>query len=255
MSGHSKWATIKHKKGAVDKTRGKLFAKLIRQVEVAAREGGGDPDTNPTLRTMFQKARDSSVPLDTIERAIKRATGDLEGVRYESVTYEGYGPCGVAVIIECLTDNRNRTGSDIRAIFSKNGGSMAEPGAVAWQFERKGVILVPRKASGGGAVTEDDIMLAALEAGAEDIQDSGDSWVVTTAPGELPEVRAALEAAGIAFDSAEATMVATNIVPLDNEGDAKKVLRVVDLLEDLDDVQNVHANFDIPDSILELVDA
>jgi YebC/PmpR family DNA-binding regulatory protein len=160
-----------------------------------------------------------------------------------------------AVIVECLTDNRNRTGSDIRAIFSKNGGSMAEPGAVAWQFERKGVILVPKTAASGGAVSEDDIMLAALEAGAEDVQDSGDTWVVTTAASELPDVRAALEAAGIAFDSAEATMVATNTVPLDNEGDAKKVLRVIDLLEDLDDVQYVHANFDIPDSILELVDA
>src|SRR5579884_2489487 len=170
MSGHSKWATIKHKKGAADKARGKLFAKLIRQVEVAAREGGGDPDANPTLRTMFQKARDASVPMDTIDRAIKRGTGELEGVRYESVTYEAYAPSGVAVIVECLTDNRNRTGSDIRAIFSKNGGSMAEPGAVAWQFDRKGVILVP-KSAGGRAVTEDDLMLVALEAGAEDISD------------------------------------------------------------------------------------
>ena len=156
MSGHSKWATIKHKKGAADKARGKLFAKLIRQVEVAAREGGGDPDTNPTLRTMFQKARDASVPLDTIERAIKRGTGELEGVRYEQVTYEGYAPCGVAVIVECLTDNRNRTGSDIRTMFSKNGGSMAEPGAVSWQFERKGVFVVPKAA---GSLTEDDLML------------------------------------------------------------------------------------------------
>src|SRR5580704_13968148 len=161
MSGHSKWATIKHKKGAADQARGKLFAKLIRQVEVAAREGGGDQDSNPTLRTMFQKAREASVPLDTIERAVKRGTGDLEGVRYEQVSYEGYAPSGVAVIVECLTDNRNRTGSDIRATFSKNGGSMAEPGAVSWQFERKGVILVP------ASVGEDDLMLIALEAGAE----------------------------------------------------------------------------------------
>jgi YebC/PmpR family DNA-binding regulatory protein len=161
MSGHSKWASIKHKKGAADKARGKLFAKLIRQVEVSAREGGGDPASNATLRTMFQKARDASVPLDTIERAIKRGTGELEGVRYEQVSYEGYAPSGVAVIVETLTDNRNRTGSDIRAIFSKNGGSMAEPGAVSWQFDRKGVILVPR------SVGEDDLMLVALEAGAE----------------------------------------------------------------------------------------
>src|SRR5581483_11685717 len=159
MSGHSKWATIKHKKGAQDKARGKLFAKLIRQVEVAAREGGGDPNSNATLRTMFTKARDASVPMDTIERAIKRGTGELEGVRYESVNYEGYAPNGVAVIVECLTDNRNRTGADIRSVFTRNGGSMAEPGAVSWQFERKGVILVPR------SVSEDDLMLTALDAG------------------------------------------------------------------------------------------
>jgi len=255
MSGHSKWATIKHKKGAQDKARGKLFAKLIRQVEVAAREGGGDPDANPTLRTMYQKARDSSVPIDTIDRAVKRGTGELEGVRYESVTYEAYAPSGVAVIIETLTDNRNRTGSDIRATFSKNGGSMAEPGAVAWQFERKGVILVPKGSSKGASVSEDDIMLAALEAGAEDVADSGDSWEVTTAPSDMPSVRDALDAAGMGIDSAEITLVASNLVPLDNESDAKKVLRLVDLLEDLDDVQNVYANFDIPDSILELVEA
>jgi YebC/PmpR family DNA-binding regulatory protein len=252
MSGHSKWATIKHKKGAADKARGKLFAKLIRQVEVAAREGGGDPDTNPTLRTMFQKAREASVPLDTIERAIKRGTGELEGVRYEQVAYEGYAPSGVAVIVECLTDNRNRTGSDIRATFSKNGGSMAEPGAVSWQFDRKGVVLVPKPDAG---VTEDDLMLVALEAGAEDITDAGDHWHVTTPPSDLPAVRSALEAGGVAFDAAEVTMVPTSTVALDNESDAKKVLHLVDLLEEHDDVQNVYANFDIPDSILDLVEA
>src|SRR5712692_8826425 len=158
MSGHSKWATIKHKKGAQDKARGKLFAKLLRQVEVAAREGGGDPDANPTLRTMFQKARDSSIPMDTIERAIKRGTGELEGVRYEQVAYEGYAPSGVAVIVECLTDNRNRTGSDVRSLFTKNGGSIAEPGAVAWQFDRKGVVVLPKR-QGGRELTEDDLML------------------------------------------------------------------------------------------------
>ncbi len=249
MSGHSKWATIKHKKGAQDKARGKLFAKLIRQVEVAAREGGGDPDANPTLRTMFQKARDASVPTDTIERAIKRGTGELEGVRYEQVSYEGYAPCGVAVIVECLTDNRNRTGADVRSIFAKNGGSTAEPGAVAWQFERKGVMQVPT------AVGEDDLMLVAVDAGAEDIKDAGDSWEVTTAPGDLGAVRSALDEAGIRYDSAELTMMPTNIVPLDNEADAKRVLRVIDLLEDLDDVQNVYANFDLPNRILELVEA
>jgi YebC/PmpR family DNA-binding regulatory protein len=255
MSGHSKWATIKHKKGAQDKARGKLFAKLIRQVEVAAREGGGDVEANPTLRTMFQKARDSSVPIDTIERAIKRGTGELEGVRYEAVSYEGYAPSGVAVIVETLSDNRNRTGSDIRAVFSRNGGSMAEPGAVAWQFERKGVIVLPKRAPGGGQVTDDDLMAAALDAGLEDIKDGGDTWEATTAPGDLAAVRAALEQAGIAFDSAELTMVASNNVLLDNESDARKVLRVIDLLEELDDVQSVYANFDIPDTILELVEA
>src|SRR5487761_499927 len=165
MSGHSKWATIKHKKGAQDKARGKLFAKLIRQVEVAAREGGGDVSANATLRTMFQKARDASVPMDTLERAVKRGTGELEGVRYEAVSYEGYAPEGVAVLVECLTDNRNRTGAEIRATFSRNGGSMAEPGAVSWQFDRKGVVLVPR------AVSEDQLMAVGLEAGAEDIRD------------------------------------------------------------------------------------
>jgi YebC/PmpR family DNA-binding regulatory protein len=246
MSGHSKWATIKHKKGAADKARGKLFAKLIRQVEVAAREGGGDPDSNPTLRTMFQKAREASVPLDTIERAIKRGTGELEGVRYEQVSYEGYAPSGVAVIVECLTDNRNRTGADIRAIFSKNGGSMAEPGAVSWQFERKGAITVPNN----GSVTEDDLMLVTLEAGAEDITDAGDHWQVTTPPSDISAVRAALEAADIAFESAEVTLLPTTAVPLGTESDAKKVLHLVDLLEDHDDVQNVYANFDIPDDIL-----
>src|ERR1700736_453105 len=255
MSGHSKWATMKHKKGAQDKARGKLFAKLIRQVEVAAREGGGDTSSNATLRTMFTKARDASVPTDTIERAIKRGTGELEGVRYESVNYEGYAPNGVAVIVETLTDNRNRTGADIRTIFTKNGGSMAEPGAVAWQFERKGVIMLPKRATGGAEVTEDDLMAATLDAGLEDIKDGGDTWEVTTAPGDLAAVRAALEQAGMAFDSAELTMVASNNVLLDSESDARKVLRVIDLLEELDDVQNVYANFDIPDTILDLVEA
>jgi YebC/PmpR family DNA-binding regulatory protein len=255
MSGHSKWATIKHKKGAQDKARGKLFAKLIRQVEVAAREGGGDVEANPTLRTMFQKARDSSVPIDTIERAIKRGSGELEGVRYEAVSYEGYAPSGVAVIVETLTDNRNRTGSDVRAVFSRNGGSMAEPGAVAWQFERKGVILLAKRGADARDLTDDDLMAAALDAGLEDIKDGGDTWEVTTAPGDLTAVRTALEQAGIAFDSAELTMVASNDVMLDNESDARKVLRVIDLLEELDDVQNVYANFDIPDAILDLVEA
>jgi YebC/PmpR family DNA-binding regulatory protein len=249
MSGHSKWATIKHKKGAADKARGKLFAKLIRQVEVAAREGGGDPDANPTLRTMFQKARDASVPMDTIERAIKRGTGELEGVTYEHIAYEGYAPGGVAVYVEVLTDNRNRTGPDIRNIFSKNGGSTAEPGAVSWQFERKGVIQVPR------SVDEDEVMLAAADAGADDIVDEGDTWRVTTEATDLAAVRTALEEAGIPVESSDLTMLPTTTIELDTAESAKKVLRLIDALDDHDDVQNVYANFDIPDAILQTVEA
>ena len=197
MSGHSKWATIKHKKGSADKARGKLFAKLIRQVEVAAREGGGDLEANANLRTMYQKARDNSVPLDTIERAIKRGTGELEGVSYEQVSYEGYAPHGVAMFVDVLTDNRNRTGAEIRSLFARAGGSLAEPGAVAWQFERKGMILVP------GSTDEDQVMMAALEAGAEDIVGEGDTWRVTTEPTETNAVREALENSGIEVSSTD----------------------------------------------------
>jgi YebC/PmpR family DNA-binding regulatory protein len=249
MSGHSKWATIKHKKGAADKARGKLFAKLIRQVEVAAREGGGDVESNATLRTMFQKARDASVPTDTIERAIKRGTGELEGVRYEPMSYEGYAPCGVAVYVECLSDNRNRTGAEVRNLFTKNGGSVAEPGAVAWQFERKGVVIMGKRAP------EDDVMLVALDAGAEDLKDQGDSFELTCAPGDLARLRQALGDAGLEYDSADVTMVPTNVVPLETEGDARKVLRLIDALEEHDDVQGVYANFDIPDAVLQSVEA
>lgn len=249
MSGHSKWATIKHKKGAQDKARGKLFAKLIRQVEVAAREGGGDTSTNAALRTMFTKARESSVPLDTIERAIKRGTGELEGVKYEAVNYEGYAAGGVAIIVECLTDNRNRTGADVRTAFSKNGGSMAEPGAVAWQFERKGVITLDRN------IDEDDLMMVAADAGAEDLADFGDSWQIVCPPTSLGELRHALETADYKVRSAELSMICATTIELKDESEARKVLKVVDALEDLDDVQNVYANFDIPDSILELVEA
>jgi len=248
VSGHSKWATIKHKKGAADQARGKLFAKLIRQVEVAARQGGGDTDMNPTLRTMYQKARDSSVPLDTIERAIKRGTGELEGVTYEQITYEGYGPAGVAILIEVLTDNRNRTGSDLRNVFSKRGGSMAEPGAVAWQFERKGVVVVP------GSAEEDDVMLAALDAGAEDVVADGDTLQVTTAPSDLNAVRTALEEAGIKVESADLTMLPATVIDIDDPGTAKKVLQLIDALEDHDDVQAVHANFDVSEDLLQAVE-
>lgn len=249
MSGHSKWATIKHQKGAKDKARGKLFAKLIRQVEVAAREGGGDLDSNATLRTMFQKARAAAVPLDTIERAIKRGTGELEGVKYEPVTYEGYAPLGVAVYVEALTDNRNRTGAEVRTIFSKNGGSIAEPGAVAWQFERKGVVILPK------SITEDDLMVVALDAGAEDLQDQGDTWQLTCPPTELNALRSALDEAEIAYDSAELTMLPTTVVALETDADARKVLKLIDALEDNDDVQNVYANFDIPDAVLQAMSA
>jgi YebC/PmpR family DNA-binding regulatory protein len=248
MSGHSKWATIKHKKGAADAKRGKLFAKLIKQVEVAARQGGGDPAANATLRTMFQKAREASVPLDTIERAVKRGTGDLEGVNYESVTYEGYAPNGVALLVECLTDNRNRTGGEIRSIFSKNGGSLAEPGAVSWQFARTGVVYAPK------SVAEDDLMTVALDAGADDIVDEGDTWRVTCPPSDLPAVRDALEAAGIAFESADVTMLPSTSVALETPEAAKAVLRLVDLLDDNDDVDAVYGNFDVPDEILEKVE-
>ena len=249
MSGHSKWATIKHKKGAQDKARGKLFAKLIRQLEVAAREGGGGPDANPTLRTMFQKARAASVPMDTIEKAIKRGTGELEGVRYEAISYEGYAPCGVAVYVECLSDNRNRTGAEVKNIFTRNGGSLAEPGAVAWQFERKGVVVLAK------TLSEDELTMIALDAGAENLKDQGDTWELTCAPADLAELRAALEKAEIAFDSAELAMQPTTLVLLASEADARKVLRLIDGLEEHDDVQDVFANFDIPDAVLQAVGA
>jgi YebC/PmpR family DNA-binding regulatory protein len=245
MSGHSKWATIKHQKGAKDKARGKLFAKILRQVEVAAREGGGDPDANPTLRTMFQKARDASVPMDTIQKAIKRGTGELEGVTYESITYEGYATGGIAVLVEVLTDNRNRTGAEVRSLFTKMGGSMAEPGAVAWQFERKGTIVVDRGAD------EEELMLAALDAGAEDLADEGEAWRVTTPPTDLHKVRTAIEEAGMVVAEADLTMVPTASVAIGDVGAAKNVLKLVDALDDHDDVQNVYANFDISDELLE----
>jgi len=248
MSGHSKWHSIKHKKGAPDAARGKLFARLIRQIEVSAREGGGDQNANATLRTMVQKARDASVPIDTIERAIKRGTGELEGVRYEQVTYEGYAPNGVALYVETLTDNRNRTGAEVKNLFNRNGGNFAEPGAVAWQFERKGVIIIEK-----AAASEDDLMLAALEAGAEDIADQGDTWQVTTAPTDLHAVRTAIEEAGIAVTSGDLTMLPTQVIALDDAGSARSVLRVIDALEDHDDVQNVYANLDIPDDVLQAV--
>jgi len=244
MSGHSKWATIKHQKGAKDARRGKLFAKLIRAIEVAARSGGASPEGNPTLADAIQKAKDNSVPNDTIDRAVKRGAGDLEGQQLDLVTYEGYGPGGVAMLVEALTDNRNRTASAVRHAFAKAGGNLAEAGSVAYLFNRKGQIVVPAE-----GVDEDRVMEVALEAGAEDVESADDGFVVTTAPGDLRQVRAAFDRAGIAYQSAEVTMVPSMNVPLDREG-AIKVLRLLDAIEDLDDTQDVYANFDIPDEIM-----
>jgi YebC/PmpR family DNA-binding regulatory protein len=249
VSGHSKWATTKYRKGAQDSARAKVFAKIIRQVEVAAREGGSDMAANASLRTMYAKARDASVPIDTIERAIKRGSGELEGVRYESISYEGYAPAGVAVIVECLSDNRNRTGAEIRNLFNKNGGTMAEPGAVSWQFERKGVIDLPR------SLDEERVLEVVMEAGGENLTDQGDRWSVTTAPGDLTAVRAALEAAGLQPASSELSMVPTTSVEVTSESESKRVLRLIDALEDHDDVQNVYANFDIPDAVMAAYDS
>ncbi|MBW4077983.1 MAG: YebC/PmpR family DNA-binding transcriptional regulator [Acidobacteria bacterium] len=244
MSGHSKWATTKHRKGAKDSARAKVFAKLIRQVEVAAREGGGDPASNASLRTMFQKAREASVPIDTIERAIKRGTGELEGVRYESISYEGYAPNGVAVIVETLTDNRNRTSAEIKHVFSKNGGSIAEPGAVSWQFDRKGVLEVQ------GPIDEDQLLEWVMEAGGENFEPQGTNFLVTTEPHDVGAVRDALEGFGVKLLSADLTLVAQNLIPVSDESEAKKILRLMEAIDDHDDVQNVYANFDIPDEIL-----
>src|SRR6266550_2883653 len=221
MSGHSKWHSIKHKKGAADAKRGKLFAVLIRQIEIAARSGGGDQASNATLRSMVQKARDNSLPVDTIQRAIKRGTGEEEGVVYEQVSYEGYAASGVAVIVQALTDNRNRTSAEIKNIFSRNGGSFAEPGAVSWQFERRGVVLVDRSAD------EDELTLTAADAGAEDVQDLADAWQVTP-PTELHAARAAIEEAGFKVKSSDLTMIPTTSVALADEGPAKSVLRLMD---------------------------
>lgn len=248
MSGHSKWSSIKHKKGAVDAKRGKLFSKLSRAIIVAAREGGADPEANATLATAVQKARDNSMPKDNIERAIARGAGTAsDGEAYEHITYEGYGPNGVAVFVEALTDNRNRTAADVRHIFAKHEGNLGESGSVAWLFERKGVVLVP------DAVDEDELMLVAADGGAEDVTREGSGFEVISAPDDLQAVRAALDEAGIAYDSAELTMVPKTTVPIEDESAAKKLLRLVDALDENDDVQDVYANFDIPERVLEVV--
>ncbi|HXV33441.1 MAG TPA: YebC/PmpR family DNA-binding transcriptional regulator [Gaiellaceae bacterium] len=251
MSGHSKWSSIKHKKGAADAKRGKLFSKLTRAIIVAAREGGPDPDGNATLATAIQKARDSSMPKENIERAIARGSGATsDGESYETVTYEGYGDGGVAVFVEALTDNRNRTAAEVRHIFAKNDGNLGTSGAVAWLFERKGVVIVPAEAT-----DEDELMLVAADGGAEDVSLDGTSYEVIAAPDDLASVRTALEEAGIAFESAELTMLPKTTVAVGDESTAKKLLRLMDALEENDDVQAVYANFDIPEGILEAVAA
>ncbi|NND75258.1 MAG: YebC/PmpR family DNA-binding transcriptional regulator [Ilumatobacter sp.] len=243
MSGHSKWATIKHKKGAADKARGKLFAKLARQIEVAAK-GGGDVDANPTLRTAVQKAKAARMTNDAIDRAIKRGTGDADGGTYESIMYEGYAPGGVALMIDVLTDNRNRTGADIRNVFSKLGGSMAEPGAVGWQFSRTGVIVVP------GGVDEDELMAIVLDAGADDMVALGDGFQIMTDPSVVYDVKTKLDEAGIEVESADSPMLAENLVEVTDTKDAKAILRILEALEDNDDVQDVFSNFDMSDDLM-----
>ncbi|MBA2478105.1 MAG: YebC/PmpR family DNA-binding transcriptional regulator [Sporichthyaceae bacterium] len=248
MSGHSKWATTKHKKAVVDARRGKLFAKLVKNVEVAARSGGADQTGNPTLFDAILKAKKSSVPNENIDRAVRRGAGlDAGGADYQSITYEGYGPAGVAVLVECLTDNRNRAASDVRVAMTRNGGQMADPGSVAYLFNRKGVVLVP--ASGLG---EDDVLMAVLDAGAEEVNDVGEAFEVVSEPTDLVAVRSALQAAGIEYESADASFLPTVSIPLDEDG-ARKVFRLIEALEDLDDVQNVWANFDVSDEVLEQV--
>ena len=248
MSGHSKWATTKHKKAVIDAKRGKLFAKLIKNIEVAARTGGGDPDGNPTLYDAIVKARRTSVPLDNIERAVKRGSGaEAGGADWQTIMYEGYGPAGVAVLIECLTDNRNRAAGEVRVAMTRNGGNMADPGSVSYLFHRKGVVIVPKEAA-----SEDDLMLTVLDAGAEEINDLGEAFEVVSEPTDLVAVRTALQSAGIDYESADASFVPSMTVELDAES-APKVFRLIDALEDSDDVQNVWANFDVSDEVMESV--
>ncbi|WP_037695403.1 YebC/PmpR family DNA-binding transcriptional regulator [Streptomyces atratus] len=250
MSGHSKWATTKHKKAVIDAKRGKLFAKLIKNIEVAARTGGVDPEGNPTLVDAIQKAKKSSVPNKNIDSAVKRGGGlEAGGVDYQTIMYEGYGPNGVAVLIECLTDNRNRAASDVRVAMTRNGGSMADPGSVSYLFNRKGVVIVPK-----GDLTEDDVLGAVLDAGAEEVNDLGESYEVVSEATDMVAVRTALQQAGIDYDSAEANFLPTMQVELDEEG-ARKIFKLIDALEDSDDVQNVFANFDVSDEVMEKVDA
>jgi YebC/PmpR family DNA-binding regulatory protein len=250
MSGHSKWATTKHKKAVIDAKRGKMFAKLIKNVEVAARVGGGDPAGNPTLYDAIQKAKKSSVPNDNIDRAVKRGSGlEAGGADWQTIMYEGYGPNGVAMLIECLTDNRNRAATEVRTALTRNGGTFADAGSVSYLFNRKGVVIVPK-----AGLSEDDLMMAVLDAGADEINDLGESFEVVSEPTDLVAVRTALQDAGIEYDSAESALVPTMTVPVDEEA-ARKVFRLIDVLEDCDDVQNIYANFDVSDEVLAALDA
>jgi YebC/PmpR family DNA-binding regulatory protein len=245
MAGHSKWANIKHKKGAADAKRGKVFTKLIKEITVAARMGGGDVNANPRLRSAILAAKAENMPKDNMERAIKKGTGELEGVNYEESSYEGYGPAGAAVLVESLTDNKNRAVADIRHIFSKHGGNLGENGCVAWMFEKKGYLVVEKS-----AVDEDTLMETALEAGAEDVREDGDNFEVITAPEDFEAVKEAIDAAEIATLSAEVTMLPQNMAELAGK-DAEKMIRLMDALDDCDDVQKVYTNADIPDDVLE----
>jgi YebC/PmpR family DNA-binding regulatory protein len=251
MSGHSKWATTKHKKAVVDAKRGKLFARLIKNVEVAVRTGGGDVAGNPTLFDAIQKAKKNSVPNDNIDRAVKRGTGlESGGADYQTVMYEGYGPNGVALLIECLTDNRNRAATEVRTALTRNGGNLADAGSVSYMFTRKGVVIVPKAAE----LSEDDVLVAVLDAGAEEVNDLGEAYEVVSEPTDLVAVREALQAAEVEYESAESSFVPSVTVPLDEDG-ARRVFRLIDALEDCDDVQNVYANFDVPDEVLQLIEA
>jgi YebC/PmpR family DNA-binding regulatory protein len=245
MSGHSKWATTKHKKAVIDARRGKLFAKLIKNIEVAARMGGGDIAGNPTLYDAIQKAKKSSVPNDNIDRAVKRGSGaEAGGADYSTIMYEGYGPNGVAVLVECLTDNRNRAAADVRTAMTRNGGSLADPNSVAYMFNRKGVVLLP-----SGELSEDDVLMAVIDAGAEEVNNLGESFEIVSEATDLIPVRTALQEAGIDYDSADPTFLPSMSVPLDAEG-ARKVFKLIDALEDSDEVQNVYANFDVSDEVM-----
>ncbi|MEW6218772.1 MAG: YebC/PmpR family DNA-binding transcriptional regulator [Thermodesulfobacteriota bacterium] len=246
MSGHSKWSTIKRKKGAIDAKRGRIFTRLIREITVAARAGGGDPTGNPRLRAAVLEAKTENMPKENIDRAIKRGTGELDGAVYEEITYEGYGPGGVAVLVETMTDNRNRTVADVRHFFSKHGGNLGEFGCVGWMFDHKGSLLVDK-----ATISEEELMDRALEAGAEDVREDDDGFTVITAPDDFSSVKEALEAAGVRFLETAVTMIPKNTVPISDEKVAKQLVKLLDALEDYDDVQKVHANCDIPDELLE----